>query len=197
MTPLACACVRMGERASVVLICPTPTVLTRVPVCLQVVETLWSIRANHGGGYQYRLCPLEDTLTEECFKKMPMVRGGSVSRTLFFLPPFPSFFLSFSPSISFSFCLCLSLILSFSTYDPFSFSLVSFRSSPVFLLSCSFLHSRPNLESTPTPWVSASEAGVVPRRAGSLDSLALSHPPQPPTSPCFPTSWLSPVACAS
>lgn len=33
--------------------------------------------ANHGGGYQYRLCPLEDELTEECFQKHPLdfVRG--------------------------------------------------------------------------------------------------------------------------
>lgn len=44
-----------------------------------VVETLWSIRANHGGGYQYRLCPLKDTLTEECFKKMPMEFAGDSS----------------------------------------------------------------------------------------------------------------------
>jgi len=24
-----------------------------------VVETIWNVRANHGGGYQYRLCPLQ------------------------------------------------------------------------------------------------------------------------------------------
>lgn len=35
-------------------------------------EVGWSIRANHGGGYQYRLCPAEDTLTEECFFKIPL-----------------------------------------------------------------------------------------------------------------------------
>ena len=33
-----------------------------------VVETIWSIRANHGGGYQYRLCPLQAKLTEACFQ---------------------------------------------------------------------------------------------------------------------------------
>lgn len=32
----------------------------------------WSIRANHGGGYQYRLCPLSEPLTEECFQKTPL-----------------------------------------------------------------------------------------------------------------------------
>jgi len=31
-----------------------------------------SIRANHGGGYQWRLCPLESDLSEECFQKTPM-----------------------------------------------------------------------------------------------------------------------------
>jgi len=28
--------------------------------------------ANHGGGYQYRLCPADSELTEECFRKMPL-----------------------------------------------------------------------------------------------------------------------------
>eukprot|EP00051_Salpingoeca_urceolata_P005916 m.78800 g.78800 ORF g.78800 m.78800 type:complete len:112 (+) comp14598_c0_seq5:73-408(+) len=37
-----------------------------------VVETAWSIRANHGGGYQYRLCPSNETLTEECFQARPI-----------------------------------------------------------------------------------------------------------------------------
>ena len=29
-----------------------------------VVETLWSLRSNHGGGYQYRLAPLGSDLSE-------------------------------------------------------------------------------------------------------------------------------------
>merc|ERR1719384_95544 len=29
-------------------------------------------RANHGGGYQYRLCPLKSELTEACFQETPM-----------------------------------------------------------------------------------------------------------------------------
>lgn len=37
-----------------------------------VVETMANFRANHGGGYQYRLCPLESELTEACFQKTPM-----------------------------------------------------------------------------------------------------------------------------
>jgi len=36
------------------------------------VETMASFRANHGGGYQYRLCPLESELTEACFQETPM-----------------------------------------------------------------------------------------------------------------------------
>merc|ERR1719247_1504279 len=37
-----------------------------------VVETMASFRANHGGGYQYRLCPLKSELTEACFQETPM-----------------------------------------------------------------------------------------------------------------------------
>jgi len=36
------------------------------------VEVAWSIAANHGGGYQYRLCPKDRTLTEECFLENPL-----------------------------------------------------------------------------------------------------------------------------
>lgn len=42
-----------------------------------VVEAWWSIRANHGGGYQYRLCPLGSELNEECFMKTPMPFAGN------------------------------------------------------------------------------------------------------------------------
>lgn len=36
------------------------------------VETMTAFRANHGGGYQYRLCPLKSELTEACFQETPM-----------------------------------------------------------------------------------------------------------------------------
>eukprot|EP00746_Dinoflagellata_sp_MGD_P021488 gnl/MRDRNA2_/MRDRNA2_150165_c0_seq1.p1 gnl/MRDRNA2_/MRDRNA2_150165_c0~~gnl/MRDRNA2_/MRDRNA2_150165_c0_seq1.p1 ORF type:complete len:462 (+),score=70.98 gnl/MRDRNA2_/MRDRNA2_150165_c0_seq1:63-1448(+) len=36
------------------------------------VEVSWGIAANHGGGYQYRLCPKAQPLTEECFQQMPL-----------------------------------------------------------------------------------------------------------------------------
>ena len=37
-----------------------------------IATTKWSIRANHGGGYQYRLCPAGQPITEACFRKTPL-----------------------------------------------------------------------------------------------------------------------------
>ena len=37
-----------------------------------VVEVAFGLAANHGGGYQYRLCPADATLDEECFQKTPL-----------------------------------------------------------------------------------------------------------------------------
>uniref|UniRef100_A0A0G4I2J0 Uncharacterized protein n=1 Tax=Chromera velia CCMP2878 TaxID=1169474 RepID=A0A0G4I2J0_9ALVE len=37
-----------------------------------VVEVAWAVAANHGGGYQYRLCPASEPLTEECFQRFPL-----------------------------------------------------------------------------------------------------------------------------
>eukprot|EP00316_Scyphosphaera_apsteinii_P005353 CAMPEP_0119349492 /NCGR_PEP_ID=MMETSP1333-20130426/109577_1 /TAXON_ID=418940 /ORGANISM="Scyphosphaera apsteinii, Strain RCC1455" /LENGTH=263 /DNA_ID=CAMNT_0007362089 /DNA_START=323 /DNA_END=1114 /DNA_ORIENTATION=- len=36
------------------------------------VEVSWGIRYNHGGGYQYRLCPADEPLTEACFFRRPL-----------------------------------------------------------------------------------------------------------------------------
>jgi len=36
------------------------------------VETAWGMRANHGGGYQYRLCSKLKNLTEACFQELPL-----------------------------------------------------------------------------------------------------------------------------
>jgi len=36
------------------------------------VEVAWTIEFNHGGGYQYRLCPASELMTEDCFQKHPM-----------------------------------------------------------------------------------------------------------------------------
>ena len=41
-----------------------------------VGTTGWYIRANHGGGYQFRLCPRGETLDEECFRKTPLEFSG-------------------------------------------------------------------------------------------------------------------------
>lgn len=35
-------------------------------------EVAWQTSANHGGGYQYRLCPLSEPPTEACFQKHPL-----------------------------------------------------------------------------------------------------------------------------
>merc|ERR550539_1293 len=32
----------------------------------------WNVRNNHGGGYQYRLCPASQPLTERCFQEHPL-----------------------------------------------------------------------------------------------------------------------------
>jgi len=40
------------------------------------VNVSWAITANHGGGYQYRLCPSSSELTEECFQKTPLPFTG-------------------------------------------------------------------------------------------------------------------------
>ena len=37
-----------------------------------VQETMWTVRSNHGGGYQYRLCPSGSELTEDCFQQTPL-----------------------------------------------------------------------------------------------------------------------------
>merc|ERR1719461_1855319 len=48
-----------------------------------VVEAHWGIQANHGGGYQYRLCKVPEegvkALTEECFQKMPLEFASPMS----------------------------------------------------------------------------------------------------------------------
>lgn len=35
-------------------------------------EVAWAVQANHGGGYQYRLCPADEELSEECFQSNPL-----------------------------------------------------------------------------------------------------------------------------
>jgi len=42
-------------------------------------EVAFTIQSNHGGGYQYRLCPKSSSLTEECFQQMPLEFVGKQS----------------------------------------------------------------------------------------------------------------------
>jgi len=62
---------RQGDRGSKVLK-PRPTGVRWKAG--STVEVSWAIEANHGGGYQYRLCKNDDPLglTEACFFKNPL-----------------------------------------------------------------------------------------------------------------------------
>lgn len=40
------------------------------------VKASWTINANHGGGYQYRLCPRGELLTEACFQRQAVPFAG-------------------------------------------------------------------------------------------------------------------------
>jgi len=47
--------------------------LETVWIAGQTAEVAWGITANHGGGYQYRLCPHDSPdRNESCFQKMPL-----------------------------------------------------------------------------------------------------------------------------
>lgn len=61
---------KQGDSGAVLPYRPTGTVWK----VGSVVETGLSIRANHGGGWQYRLCPYNPkaNLTEACFQEMPL-----------------------------------------------------------------------------------------------------------------------------
>ena len=59
---------KFGDLGSQLPKYPTGTVWTAG----SAVQTMQSIRANHGGGYQYRLCPANAELTEACFQATPM-----------------------------------------------------------------------------------------------------------------------------
>jgi len=58
---------RWGDRGSE-LSSPERTVWTAG----STAEVSWGIAANHGGGYQYRLCPKSEPLTEACFQRTPL-----------------------------------------------------------------------------------------------------------------------------
>merc|ERR1712110_1395730 len=60
-----------GDMGSEVL---KPVALALQPtwVAGSAVDVAWGMRYNHGGGYQYRLCPADEPLTEECFQRHPL-----------------------------------------------------------------------------------------------------------------------------
>lgn len=68
---------KQGDKGSVVLK-PGPAVETWARGAS--VEVAWGIRFNHGGGYQYRLCPASEALTEECFMRMPLEFNRSMQQ---------------------------------------------------------------------------------------------------------------------
>jgi len=47
------------------------------------VEVGWSITANHGGGYSYRVCPKTNTPTEDCFQSHHLSLKGDQSWLLY------------------------------------------------------------------------------------------------------------------
>ena len=51
------------------------------------VEVAWGVRYNHGGGYQYRLCPSSEPLTEECFMRRPLEFANPTKHTARFADP--------------------------------------------------------------------------------------------------------------
>lgn len=65
----------MGDRGSAVL---APGAAAATWAAGSSVEVKWGLRFNHGGGYQYRLCPADQPLTEDCFMRgaLDFVRGS-------------------------------------------------------------------------------------------------------------------------
>merc|ERR1712210_328185 len=59
---------KQGDVGSSLPIMPTGTVWKSGTE----VNVSWAVTANHGGGYQYRLCPKNSDATEECFQKLPL-----------------------------------------------------------------------------------------------------------------------------
>lgn len=52
----------------------------RTWVAGDVAEVSWAIIANHGGGYQYRLCPKDGDQSEECFQQTPLEFVGDTQQ---------------------------------------------------------------------------------------------------------------------
>merc|ERR1711972_826790 len=67
---------RQGDLGSKVLpAAPSGTVWTAG----ELVEVSWTMRTNHGGGYQWRIAPAASNLTEEIFQKTVLEPEGMSS----------------------------------------------------------------------------------------------------------------------
>ena len=60
----------MGDMGT--MLKPVPEQLQATWTAGEAVDVSWGMRYNHGGGYQYRLCPADSDITEECFQRMPL-----------------------------------------------------------------------------------------------------------------------------
>ena len=60
---------KLGDKGTVVLPATPSQATWRAG---SVVEVAWTIEANHGGGYIYRLAPADGPLTEDNFNKIPL-----------------------------------------------------------------------------------------------------------------------------
>ena len=54
-----------------------------------VAEVTWQIENHHGGGYQYRLCPAREPLTEACFQRTPLAFATEQQGIVFKVRPSP------------------------------------------------------------------------------------------------------------
>ena len=53
----------------------------------ETAVTRWQNTAEHGGGYQYRLCPSHEALTEACFQRLPLEFATPNKHTVVFADP--------------------------------------------------------------------------------------------------------------
>jgi hypothetical protein len=52
-------------------------------VCCPHAQVAWAVSANHAGGYAYRLCRADATITEECFQQNHLDFAGDSSFILY------------------------------------------------------------------------------------------------------------------
>jgi len=60
-----------------------PSTKPTVWVAGSTVEVAWAVAINHQGGYQYRLCPADQPLTEECMQRSPLTFASKTQKLRF------------------------------------------------------------------------------------------------------------------